>query len=283
MTTGTATRPADNASAWREIRSSRGFAFRWRELWEYRQLGAMLALRDLQLRYRQTKLGVTWAVLQPALAMLVFSLLLGDLAGLPSDGLPYPVFVLAGLVIWFYISNAVSAAAESLVEYRELVTKVWFPRLLAPLAAVSAALVDLAIGVVLLIPVMAIADVAPPPQMVLLPLWVLAAWVTALGIGTLLSAVNVLYRDVRYALSFILQIWFFVSPVVFPTSLVEGGWKFLFFLNPVAGIIDGVRWSLLAAPAPGPEILVSLASLLTLLVGGAAYFASAQRTFADRI
>ena len=180
-----------------------------------------LALRDLQLRYRQTLLGVAWAVLQPLAAMLAFSWVFGHVAGIPSEGLPYPVFVLAGVVPWFFISTAVSAAAESLVEHTDLVTRVWFPRLLAPIAAVLAALVDLLIGLLLLVPVMAVYGVAPPIQVLTLPVWLLGAVLVAMAAGFWLAAANVLYRDVRYALTFLLQLWLFVSPVVFPTSLVD--------------------------------------------------------------
>jgi homopolymeric O-antigen transport system permease protein len=254
-----------------------------RQLWAYRELGLTLALRDLQLRYRQTLLGVAWAVLQPLIAMAAFSWVFGQLAGIPSDGLPYPVFVLAGVVPWFYISTAATAAADSLVAHTDLVTRVWFPRPLAPLASVFAGIVDLLIGLLLLVPVMAAYGVAPPPQVLTLPLWLLGAVLVAMAGGLWLSAANVLYRDVRYALPFLLQLWLFVSPVVFPTSLVDEPWRYLYSLNPVVGVIDGLRWALLGATAPGPELAVSVASLLVLLVGGVWYFRRVERIFADRI
>jgi lipopolysaccharide transport system permease protein len=271
--------------AWREIRP-RG---RWwpglglGQLWAYRELGLTLALRDLQLRYRQTLLGVAWAVLQPLLAMAAFSWVFGHIAGIPSDGLPYPVFVLAGVSLWFFISTAVTAAAESLVEHSDLVTRVWFPRLLAPIAAVLAAVVDLLIGLLLLVPVMAAYEVAPPLQVLTLPVWVLGTVLLAMAVGFWLAAANVLYRDLRYALTFVLQLWLFVSPVVFPTSLVEDPWRYLYSLNPAVGLIDGARWALLGASAPGPELAVSIASLFLILFGGIWYFRRTERTFADRI
>ena len=254
-----------------------------RELWAHRELGATLALRDLQLRYRQTLFGLGWAVLQPLLAMLAFSWVFGQVAGIPSDGLPYPVFVLAGLSLWVYLSGAVGAAADSLVEHRDLVTKIWFPRLLAPGAAVLALGIDLVVAVSLIVPVMAIYGVEPPAQAVTLPFWMLGGVIMAAGAGFWLSAANVLYRDVRYALAFLLQLWLFVSPIVFPSSLVDGVWRYVFSLNPVAGLVDGIRWALLDGPAPGPELAVSLAALTMILVGGVLFFARVERSFADRI
>jgi lipopolysaccharide transport system permease protein len=273
------------APPWRVIRPSGRWSPRLDlgELWRYRGLAWTLALRDLKLRYRQALFGVAWAVIQPALAMLLFSILLGDLAGVPSDGLPYPVFVIAGLAPWFFISGAVSSCAESLVEHRELVTKVWFPRLLAPIAAVTAGTVDLLIGFALAIGVTLAWGVAIPLQVLTLPVWLAAAAMVALGAGLWVAAANVLYRDLRYALGFLLQLWLFASPVVFPSSLIEGGWSYVFALNPVAGVIDGTRWALLDGPGPGPELAVSAASLLLLLAAGLVYFRSAERLFADRI
>ena len=253
------------------------------QLWAYRELGLTLALRDLQLRYRQTLLGVAWAVLQPLTAGIAFSWVFGHVAGLPSDGLPYPVFVLAGIVPWFFISTAVSAAADSLVEHTDLVMRIWFPRLLAPIAAVLAAIVDLLIGLLLLVPVMAAYGVAPPVQVLTLPLWLFGAVLLGMAAGLWFAAANVLYRDVRYALPFLLQLWLFVSPVVFPTSLVDEPWRYLFSLNPAVGVIDGFRWAVLGAAAPGPELAISIASLFLLLLGGTWYFRRVERTFADRI
>jgi lipopolysaccharide transport system permease protein len=215
--------------------------------------------------------------------MAAFSWVFGHVAGLPSEGLPYALFVLAGVVPWFFISTGVTAAAESLVEHSDLVTRVWFPRLLAPSAAVLAAVVDLLIGLLLLVPVMAIYGVSPPLQALTLPVWLLGAVLMAMAAGFWFSGANVLYRDVRYALPFLLQLWLFVSPVVFPSSLVSEPVRYVFSLNPAVGVIDGFRWALLGAPSPGPALAVSVASLLLLLFGGVYYFRRVERMFADRI
>ena len=243
----------------------------------------MLALRDLQLRYRQTLFGVGWAVLQPALGLVTFSFVFGHLAGIPSNGVPYPVFVLSALVVWFFISSSVGAAAESLVVNRALVTEIWFPRILAPAAAAMALIPDLLIGLVLIVPVFAAYGVTPPLQVFTLPLWLAGAVAVAVGAGLWLSAANVLYRDVRYALTFLLQLWFFISPVVFPSTLFPDGWRYVFALNPLVGVIDGVRWALIDVPVPTAELLVSATALIVLLVGGAIYFQMVERVFADRI
>ena len=270
---------------WREIRPpARGLPrLGLRELWTYRDLGLILALRDLQLIYRQTLLGITWVVIQPLTAMLIFALVFGRLAQLPSDGVPYTSFALAGLTVWTFISTGVTAAANSLVEDRDLVTKVWFPRMLAPIAAVLASSVELLITLVLLIPVFAFDRVVPPMQVLTLPLWILGAILLATGAGLWLAAANVLYRDVRYALTFLLQAWMFISPVAFSSSLVSDQWKWVYNLNPAAGLIDGMRWALLNGPSPGPQLAVSVGSLVVLLVSGAMWFQTAERVFADTI
>jgi lipopolysaccharide transport system permease protein len=243
----------------------------------------VLALRDLRLRYKQTFLGVAWAAFQPLAALAIFSVVFGRLAGLPSDGIPYPAFVYAGLAAWFYFSNAIAASAESLAGDRELVTKVYFPRVLAPLGSVLAGLVDLVVSLVAVAVIVIAYSITPGYAIALLPLWLVALVVFAFAVALWLSALNVLYRDVRYALGFAIQLWLFVSPVVFPSSLVEDGWRYVFALNPVAGLIDGLRWSLLDGPAPGPEALVSLISGACVLAGGLLFFHRAERRFADRI
>jgi lipopolysaccharide transport system permease protein len=215
--------------------------------------------------------------------MVLFSVVFGRLAGLPSEGIPYPVFVFAGLTVWTYLSGAVGSAAESLVEHRDLVSKVYFPRVLAPLAAVLPGLVDFGISLLIVAIVMTFYGVAPGAALVLLPLWGVAMILIALGAGLWLSALNVLYRDVRYALGFVLQLWFFASPVVFPSSLFEGSWRYVFAANPVVALLDGFRWSLAGTPPPGPEALVSLATGLLLLGGGIVYFRSVERRLADVI
>jgi lipopolysaccharide transport system permease protein len=270
---------------WREIRPpQRGLPrLGLRELWAYRDLALILALRDLQLIYRQTLLGVTWVLLQPLIAMLIFALVFGRLAKLPSDGVPYTSFTLAGLTVWTFVSTAVSAAATSLVEDRDLVTKVYFPRMLAPVAAVLAASVELLITLLLLVPVFAIDRVMPPLQVLTLPLWIVGAILLATAVGLWLSAANVLYRDVRYVLAFLLQAWLFISPVAFSSSLVPAAWKWVYNVNPAAGLIDGMRWALLDGRSPGPQLVVSIASLFVILITGAAWFRAAERVFADTI
>lgn len=276
---------AETETIWFENRPSEGWFPRLnvRELWFYRRLGYQLAVRDLKVRYKQTFFGVAWAVLQPVIAAVIFSVVFGNLADVPSDGLPYAVFVYAGLTAWLYISTSVDAAARSLVEDRELVTKVYFPRLLAPFAALLPGLLDLAISLVILAILMIAYGVAPDLALLTLPLWTAGLVVVALGAGLWLSALNALYRDVRYALSFGIQLWLFVSPVVFPSSLVDDEWRYVFSLNPVAGAIDGFRWATIDGPPPGTEDLVSLAVAALLLVSGAIYFRRTERVLADRI
>ena len=254
-----------------------------RELWSYREVAYQLALRDLKVRYKQTAVGVLWVIVQPAAATLVFTLVLGAAAGLPSDGLPYSVFVLAGLTGWLSISSSVSAAAECLVEGRDLVTKSYFPRVLAPVAACLPGLVDLAPALAALGVLMAIEGVQPSASILTLPVWIGAGLLVALGAGLWLSALNALYRDVRYAIGFVLQIWLFASPVVYPSSLVEGPERSLFALNPLVGVLDGLRWALLDAPAPPVQDLASLAVGVLLLVTGLLYFQRVERQMADRI
>jgi lipopolysaccharide transport system permease protein len=277
--------PVRSSAVWLENRPSAGWFPRLDlgEAWAYRELTYYLALRDLKLRYKQTAFGVAWALLQPAAGVLVFSIVFGRLAGVPSDGLPYPVFAYAGLSVWIYFSGAVDAAAQSLVEHRDLVTKTYFPRVLAPAAAVLPGLLDLAISWIILAILMLAYGVAPSLAVLLLPLWVLAAVLVALGAGLWLSALNALYRDVRYALTFLLQLWLFASPVVFPSSLVDGAWRYLFGVNPVVGVLDGVRWSLIGGPAPGVQDAVSALAAAILLVTGAVYFRRVERRIADRI
>jgi lipopolysaccharide transport system permease protein len=270
---------------WRVIRPTSGWRAKidLRELWAQRELALILAFRDLKLRYRQTLFGVAWAVLQPLIGMGLFSVIFGSLADVPSDGLPYPLFVLTGLAVWFFVSTSVSTAAESFVQQPDLVTKVWFPRMLAPIAAVLAAGLDLGISLLLVAVAMVGYAVAPGIQVLTLPLWIAAAMLVAVGAGLWLSAANALYRDVRYALAFLLQVWFFASPVVFPSSLIDGAGRYVFALNPMAGVIDGFRWALLDGPVPGPWLGVSAASLVALLLSGALYFSATERRFADKI
>ena len=280
---GSAARRAEQR--WNENRPSSAFFPRLhlRELWEYRDVGVILAERDVKIRYKQTFFGVAWAVFQPLIAMVVFTIVLGTYTEIPSSGAPYAAFVLAGLAVWFPLSTGVVHAADSLVRSPELVTKVYFPRLLAPIGAVLASLVDLTVALVIAQVVALMVGVPLQATVLLLPLCAFAAIVVALAFGLWLSALNVLYRDVRYALAFFVQLGFFASPIVYPSSLIRGTWGELFALNPVVGLVDAVRWALLGTPAPGAEVLLSVLSTLTMFTTGVLFFRHAERYFADRI
>ncbi|MBV9355424.1 MAG: ABC transporter permease [Chloroflexi bacterium] len=255
-----------------------------RELWSYRELVYFLAWRDVKVRYKQTALGVAWVVLQPLAAMAIFSVVFGRLANLPSDGVPYPLFVFAGLVPWFYFANATSTASGSLVANTNLVSKVYFPRLAVPLAAVLAGLVDLAIGLVLELVLLAVFGVPPTPRLLLVPVLVLLLALTALAVSIWLSALDVQYRDVRYAIPFLIQLWLFATPVVYPLSVVSDRWQWLFALNPVTGTIETFRWALLGSGEfPAPQLALGVVTTLLLLGSGLLYFRRVERTFADVI
>lgn len=256
-------------------------ALRLRELWDYRELLFFLIWRDVKVRYKQTALGVAWAVLQPLLAMFVFSLFFGRLARIASDGLPYPVFNLAGLVPWTFFAFGLNEAAASVVGSRHLITKVYFPRLAIPLATVLAGLVDFAIAFALLLIMMAWYGIVPGIEVLAVVPLVGLAFVTALGVGLWLAALNVQYRDVRYVLPFLTQMWLFATPIVYPTSLVPPKWRLLYGLNPMVGVVDGFRWALLGGPAPGPTIAMSALAGIVLALGGALYFRRTERAFAD--
>ena len=252
-----------------------------RDLWTYRELGLAFALSTLRVRYKQAAFGIAWAVLQPLLAVILFSIVFGRLAGLPTDGIPYPVFNYSAMILWLYVSLGVAAAAQSLVENRDLITKVYFARPVAPLSASLPGLVDLAIAFVVLVGMLAVYGVTPGWAVIFTPLWVVAGMLVVVAVGFPLSALNVRFRDVRLALPLALQLWLFASPVVYSSSLVEGGWKYVYALNPLATVLDGFRWSIADGPSPGPESLVSAAVVLVVLVAGLSYFARAERSFAD--
>lgn len=275
----------DTTSARRPItvRPSSGWvAVRPRELWDYRELFYFLTWRDVKVRYKQTAFGATWAVLQPFLTMVVFSLFFGSLAGISSGDVPYPVFAFAALVPWTFFATAVALAANSLVEQERILAKVYFPRLIVPTAAVLACLVDLAIAFVVLLVMMLVYGIVPSAAIVTLPFFVMLAALTALAVGLWLSALNVLYRDVRYVIPFLVQLWLFVSPVAYPSSLVPEPWDAVYGLNPMAGVIEGFRWALLGqSEPPGPMLAVSVVATATLLAGGLLYFRRMERSFAD--
>jgi lipopolysaccharide transport system permease protein len=255
-----------------------------KEIWQRRELLEILARRDLAVRYKQTLLGIVWVVLQPALTMIVFSIVFGRLAGIPSDGLPYPVFVLCGLVPWQLFSFALTHASNSLIENERLITKVYFPRILIPLATTLVGLVDFAIAFALLILACLAYGVPLGPGVLAAPLLALLCLVAALACGLWLAALNVEFRDVRYVLPFVVQIAMYVSPVAYPTSLVPAGWRWLYGLNPMAGIIDTFRWALIGGPSPDSAIVISsfvvaFAALLLAVV----FFERRQRSFADTL
>ncbi len=260
------------------------FHLRLAELWAYRELLYFFVWRDVKIRYKQTAIGVLWVVLQPLLTMLVFTLFFGRLAKLPSEGLPYPVFYFAALVPWMYFNYALQQATNVVVENQRMITKVYFPRLVLPFSSVLSGLVDFAIGFVVLIGVTLFYGMKPGAPAALLPLFLLLAILTALGVGLWLSALNALYRDVKYVIPFLLQFWMFASPVAYPTSLVPQRWRWLYGLNPMAGVIDGFRWSLTGhGHAPTISFLVSSAAVLVILFGGLVFFQRMEGTVADRV
>jgi lipopolysaccharide transport system permease protein len=254
-----------------------------RELWTYRELLYFLVWRDIKVRYKQTVLGAVWAVLQPVMTMAVFALFLGRLAHVPSDGLPYPLFSFSGLVPWTYFATAVTGGAMSVVGSQQLISKVYFPRLLVPMAATATPLVDFAIAMATLGAMLAWYHVAPGAAVVWLPLLILLAAATAFSVSLWLSALMVVYRDVRYVVPFFMQFWMFATPVAYPASLVPAKWRLLYGLNPMTGVIEGFRWALVGGPAPGPVVLVSAAAVAALLVTGLFFFRRLEGTFADVI
>jgi lipopolysaccharide transport system permease protein len=253
-----------------------------RELWAYRELLAFQALRDIKVRYQQTVLGAAWAVLQPVTQMVVFSIFFGKLLGVGSDGVPYPVFAYCALLPWQLFAFALTQSSNSLVENQHLITKVYFPRLIVPLASVIAGLVDFCIAFVILIGLMLWYGIMPTVAVVTLPLFVLLVIAAALSAGLWLSALNVRYRDIRYTLPFITQILFFLTPIVYPASRIPDAWRWVVGLNPMAGVVEGFRWALLGnVSPPGPMLAVSVAVTVLLLVGGLFYFRRMERSFAD--
>ncbi len=259
-------------------------ALRLGEVWRARELLYFLAWRDVKVRYTQAVLGVAWAVLQPLLMMAVFTVFLGRLAKVPSDGLPYPVFSLTGLLLWTFFANALGSSTMSLVSSANLVAKVWFPRLVLPIATMLAWVPDVAIASVLLFGLMLVYGIAPPLTALLLPVFVLAALVTAASVGIWLAALNVSYRDIRYAMPFIIQLWLFATPVAYPASLVPEKYRFLLGLNPMTGVVEGFRWSLLGQRSPPWGLMaVSGAVVMAVLVSGLFYFRRVEHGFADVI
>lgn len=267
------------------IRPSKGWkALNLHDLWEYRELMMFLTWRDISVRYKQTVLGAAWAILQPFLTMVVFSIFFGNLAKIPSDGIPYPIFAYCALLPWQLFVNSLTQAGNSLVANQNLITKVYFPRLAIPISATFTGLLDFAIAFVVLLGMMAYYRVIPTAAVWMLPLLIALALVTALGVGLWLSALNVKYRDVRYTIPFLTQFWMFASPIAYPSSLVPERWRALYGLNPMAGVVEGFRWALLGLESPHwPLLVVSTMVALTLLASGLFYYRRMERTFADTV
>lgn len=254
------------------------------ELWQSRELLYFLVWRDIKVRYKQTVLGAGWAIVQPLFTMVVFSLFFGRLAKVPSDGIPYPVFSFTALVPWTYFAFGLNQSAESLVSSGNLLRKIYFPRLAIPVSAVVAGIVDFTLAFAMLLIMMLHYGIVPGPHAFYLPLFLLLAITTSLGAGLWLSALNVMFRDVRYTMPFLTQLWMFSTPIAYPSSLLAEPWRTIYGLNPMAGVIEGFRWALLSTKtAPGPMLIVSALVSLALLVSGAFYFKRTERTFADTV
>jgi len=265
------------------IRPSRGWiALHLREVWQYRELLLILSWRNIAVKYKQALLGVSWAVLQPLATMLIFTIIFGRFAKLPSDGIPYPIFALAALLPWQLFAGALTSSGASLVSNANLLTKVYFPRLIIPLAAVLSGVIEFGISFVLLVGLLVWYHIPLTWTMLALPLFMLYALLTALAVGIWVSALNVEYRDVQHMLPFVVQIWLYASPVAYSASLVPSGpWRILYGLNPMAGVIQGFRWSLFGGAPPRDLFYVSLAIVVVLLITGLINFKRMERVFAD--
>jgi lipopolysaccharide transport system permease protein len=265
------------------IQPSQGWvSLQLRDLWAYRELLYFFVWRDVKVRYKQTALGAAWAIIQPLFTMIIFSLFFGRLARIPSDGIPYPLFAYTALVPWTFFAQGLTQSADSLVGQSNLIKKIYFPRLAIPLSTVSAGLMDFSISFTVLLGMMVRYGVRPTSHIIWLPFLLLLAFAASLGAGLWLSALNVRFRDVKYALPFIVQFWMFATPIAYPSSLLTGPWRTVFALNPMVGVTEGFRWALLGAKtAPGPMLLASAVAALAVLVGGAFYFRRMEKSFAD--
>ena len=261
---------------------SRWWVLPFGELWDYRELLYFFVWRDIKIRYKQTAVGAAWAVIQPFLTMLVFSLFFGRLAHIPSEGLPYPIFYYSALLPWMYFAASLQNATNTIVENQRVITKVYFPRLVLPVSATLSGLVDFGVSFLMFLAMMVYYGIRPTPAIFCFPLFLLLALMTALGAGLWLSALNAIYRDVRYVLPFLVQFWMFASPVAYPSSLVPIKWRWVYGLNPMAGVIEGFRWSLTGhGDPPGLLLLASFLVVLAILAGGLAFFQRMEATIAD--
>ncbi len=254
-----------------------------KELWKFRELASILAIRDIKVRYKQTALGIAWSVIQPLFMMIIFSLLFGKLAKIPSDGVPYPVFVFSGLLIWNFFANGIGACANSLTGSAAMISKVYFPRMVIPLASIGVGLIDFMISVVVLLIIMAIFSVGLTWQILLVPMFAIGVFLSILGIGLWLSAITVTYRDFRYIVPFMTQFWMYITPVIYPVSFIPSELRWLIYLNPMMGWVSGARSAFLGTPIDWLAVGCSLALSLFFLVIGLRYFAKAEQRFADVI
>jgi lipopolysaccharide transport system permease protein len=267
------------------LEASKGWvSLKLRELWEYRELLYFLTWRDIKIRYKQTALGAAWAILQPVLTMIVFSLFFGRLAKMPSDGIPYPIFSFAALVPWTLFVYGLTQSSNSLVSSQNLIRKVYFPRLVIPISTLFSGVADFLIALVVLLGMMAWYHIMPNLNIIWVPFFLLLTLVTSLGVGLWLSALNVEYRDVKYVVPFLTQFWMYATPIAYPSSLLHQPWRTLFGLNPMTGVVEGFRWGLLGTQThPGPILIMSTGVALLMLVSGAFYFRRMERTFADLV
>ncbi|MBI4244998.1 MAG: ABC transporter permease [Planctomycetes bacterium] len=252
-----------------------------RELWRYKELLYFLVWRDIKVRYKQTVIGASWAIFQPLLAMIVFTLFFGKLAKIPSDGIPYPIFYYAALVPWLYFANAIANATNVMIENQRVITKIYFPRLLLPLSSVLSGVIDFLIAFAVLILMMLAYGIVPTIYIAMIPVFLLFAIASAFAVGVWVSALNAMYRDVRYIVPFFIQFWMFASPVVYPASLVPEKWRLIYGLNPMAGVIEGFRWALLGSGEPPQLIWASALTVVVALILGLFYFNKIESTVAD--
>jgi lipopolysaccharide transport system permease protein len=264
--------------------SQRWVPLELKDLWEFRGILYFLIWRDVKVRYKQTALGTAWAVLQPFVTMVVFSIIFGWLVRMPSDGVPYPIFAFTALLPWQLFVRSLTASSNSIVANESLITKVYFPRLVIPLSATAVGVLDFAIASVVLLGMMAYYHIVPASAVWMTPLFVLLAIATAFGVGLWLSALNVQYRDVGHALPFVTQMWMFATPIVYPSSLIPEQWRALYGLNPMSSVVEGFRWTLLGTGSkPGPMLMASVLMTFVVLVSGLYYFRRAEQTFADSV
>jgi lipopolysaccharide transport system permease protein len=253
-----------------------------KELWAFRELFYFLTWRDIKVRYKQTELGITWAIIQPFLTMVIFSLFFGKLAKIPSDGIPYPIFTFTALVPWIFFANGLTQASNSLVGNSNLITKVFFPRIMIPISSVLSGAFDFALAFAVLLGMQFYYHLSVTSAILFLPFFLLLALITALGTGLWFSALNVRYRDVRFVVPFVIQLWMFATPIAYPSTLVPGRWRLLFGLNPMVGVVEGFRWMLTGTQTqPSPMIAASTVVALALFISGSLYFKKVERTFAD--